>query len=94
MRKLILASFLLLAACGGADTGIAPQVQIPPIPENLAQKAAKLPENNDTTMGAQVRDNTSNIRAYNDKASQVNNLINLYNCVREAINNKKEIKCL
>lgn len=77
----------------GKDTGLAPAVQIPPIPVNLAQKRGQLNPNDDITMGAQVKDNTTNMRQYNSAAFQVNNLIDLYNCVREAVNNKKEIKC-
>lgn len=94
MKKLIIVAALLLSACKTApDTGLTTGVQIPPIPENLAQKAEQLPPNSDTSMGGQVLDNTRNIRAYNEKAFQVNDLIDLYNCVREAVNNKKEIKC-
>lgn len=92
MRILVLA--LLLAGCSTThDTGLVKGVQIPPIPENLAQKAEALPANSDTSMGGQVLDNTRNIREYNVKAFQVNDLIDLYNCVRDAVNNKKEIKC-
>lgn len=94
MKKLIIVAALLLSACKTApDTGLTPGVQIPPIPENLARKAEQLPPNSATSMGGQVLDNTRNIRAYNEKAFQVNDLIDLYNCVREAVNNKKEIKC-
>jgi hypothetical protein len=90
----LLAAVLMLSACGDKeDTGLAPQVRIPPIPDNLAQRARPLPLNSDTTMGGQVKDNTSNIIKYNAKSFQVNDLIDLYNCVREAVNNKKEIKC-
>lgn len=95
MKKSVLVLALLLAACNTTkDTGLVAGVQIPPIPENLAQKAGPLSTNEDTTMGGQVRDNTNNIREYNAKAFQVNDLIDLYNCVKEAVNNKKEIKCL
>ena len=94
MKKSILVLVLLLAACKTTgDTGLVTGVQIPPIPEKLAQKAGPLPPNEDITMGGQVKDNTHNIREYNAKAFQVNDLIDLYNCVREAVNNKKEIKC-
>jgi hypothetical protein len=96
MKKVIaIISCLALVACTTRpDTGLAPPVQIPPLPEKLAQRAGPLPSSEDTTMGGQVLDNTRNIRAYNAAAYQVNDLIDLYNCVREAINNKKEIKCL
>lgn len=91
MRHLLLV--LALSACGGGSTGLATGPQIPPIPENLARKAVALESNSDVTMGGQVRDNNSNIRAYNGVAFQTNSLIDLYNCVRESINQKKEIKC-
>lgn len=94
MRASIIVLALLLSACKTTtDTGLTTSVQIPPIPENLAQRAGPLTPNTDTTMGGQVSDNTTSIRHYNDKAFQVNDLIDLYNCVREAVNNKKEIKC-
>lgn len=94
MKRLVIIVALLLSACKTTeDTGLVVGVQIPPIPENLAQRAGPLPANEDITMGGQVRDNTRNISAYNGVAFQVNDLIDLYNCVREAVNNKKEIKC-
>ena len=95
MKKSLIVVALLLSACTTTpDTGLATGMQVPPIPEKLAERAGPLPENTDITMGGQVQDNTRNIRAYNQRAFQVNDLIDLYNCVREAINNKKEIKCL
>lgn len=92
MKKLVLV--LLLSGCTTpTDTGLAAGVRVPAIPENLAQRAEALPPSSDTTMGGQVLDNTRNIKKYNEKAFQINDLIDLYNCVREAINSKKEIKC-
>lgn len=94
-KSLLIVSILLLSACKTTeDTGLAASVQIPPIPEKLAQRAGQLQASGDVTMGGQVKDNTNNIQEYNAKAFQVNDLIDLYNCVREAVNNKKEIKCL
>ena len=93
MKKIILIA-LLLGACADKSTGLATQVQIPPLPENLARKFSPLSPSDDLTMGGQVRDNTHNIRQYNDAYSQSNKLVDLYNCVREAVNNKKEPKCL
>ena len=93
MKKIVLV-LLLLAACKTTDdTGLVVGVQVPPLPETLAQKAEALQPNTDTSMGGQVLDNTRNIKKYNEKAFQVNDLIDLYNCVREAVNTKKEIKC-
>lgn len=94
MKKLVLVLLFLSGCATTPETGLAPSVQVPPIPESLAQRAKALPANTDTTMGGQVLDNTQNIREYNKKAFQVNDLIDLYNCVREATNNKKEIECL
>lgn len=94
MKKTVLVLLLLLSACKTPpDTGLVVGVQVPAIPENLAQRAEALPPSSDTTMGGQVLDNTRNIKKYNEKAFQVNDLIDLYNCVREAVNTKKEIKC-
>ncbi len=92
-KALIVLSLLSLAACSKPDTGLVVGIQVPALPENLAQKAKQLPASEDVTMGGQVQDNTSNIRSYNSVAFQTNYLIDLYNCVREAVNNKKEIKC-
>lgn len=96
MRKAITLVLILslLASCG-KETGLAPAVQIPPLPNNLAVKSYALAPNSDVSMGAQVTDNTTNIRAYNQVATDKNRLIDVYNCVRDAVNNKKELKeCL
>lgn len=94
MKKvLILLGLLALSACSTTDTGLAKPVQIPPLPESLARRATALQPSSDTTMGGQVRDNTNTIRQYNAVAFQTNDLIDLYNCIREAINNKKEVEC-
>ena len=94
MKPYILVAALLLSACATNDTGLAPAVQIPPLPDNLAQKAEALPESSDLTMGGQVKDNTQNIRRYNGVSIQLNHIIDVYNCIRHSVNNKKEIKCL
>lgn len=84
----------LLSSCG-KDTGLAPPAQLPPLPERLAEKSYQLPANSDTSMGAQVLDNTNTIKQYNQVATDKNRLIDIYNCVRDSINNKKDvIKCL
>ena len=93
MRKLILAVLLITVSCTKPDTGLTTSVQVPPLPENLAQRAGKLEPLSDTSMGAQVTDNTFNIRQYNSVANQLNNVIDLYNCVKDSVNNKKEFKC-
>lgn len=95
MKSYILAVALLLSACAtNNSTGLAPAVQIPPLPDNLAQKAKALSASSDLTMGGQVKDNTHNIREYNGVSTQLNHLIDVYNCVKDSVNNKKELKCL
>lgn len=97
MKKvLILLAPLLLSGCilGGKQTGLASGPQIPELPTVLAKRAEKLPPNSDTSMGAQVLDNTSNITKYNEVGHQTNAIIDFYNCIRTSINNKKEPKCL
>lgn len=94
MKKLIVVAALLTSACANKpDTGLAPAVQIPPIPENLAQKAEPLPPVTDPTMGGLVQANIQSSRQYNSVSFQLNKLIDLYNCVRDSVNNKKEFKC-
>lgn len=85
---------LLLAACKHApDTGLATPVQIPDLPPNLAQKAGPLPDLTDPTMGGLVRDGVQSDMQYNSVSHQLNNVIDLYNCIKTSINTKKEIKC-
>jgi hypothetical protein len=94
MKKLIIVAALLVSACASKpDTGLAPAVQIPPIPENLAQKAEPLPPVTDPTMGGLVQANVQSSKQYNSVSFQLNKLIDLYNCVRDSVNNKKEFKC-
>jgi hypothetical protein len=91
MRVLILA--LLLVGCAKPDTGLGVAVQVPPLPAQLNEKARPLPANNDTSMGGQVLDNTRNIRAYNQVGFKYNRLLEYYECVRKAVNQRKKPKC-
>lgn len=94
MKKLIIVAALLVSACAAdKGTGLAPAVQIPPIPENLAQKPKPLPPITDPTMGGLVQANVQSSREYNSVSFQLGKLIDLYNCVRDSVNNKKEMKC-
>ena len=76
------------------DTGLAKPVRIPDIPPGLSEKAGQLPQLTDPSMGALVLDGAASDMQYNAEAHQKNKLIDLYNCVKDAINNGKEIKCL
>lgn len=93
MRQLIIAVALLTTACAGKETGLAPAVQVPALPMNLSQKAEPLPPITDPTMGGLVQANVDTSRQYNAVSFQLNKLIDLYECVRDAVNNKKELKC-
>ena len=93
MKKLILTFALLTTACADKQTGLAPAVQIPPLPGNLAQKAEPLPPITDPTMGGLVQANVDTSKRYNAVSFQLNKVIDLYVCVKDAVNNKKELKC-
>lgn len=97
MKKfLILVAAIALSACKTVpDTGLAKPVQIPELPANLAVKAKSLPPITDNTMGGLVIEGANTDMKYNEVAHQLNNVIDLYNCIRVSINEKKEIKtCL
>lgn len=94
MKKLIIVAALAVSACAHKpDTGLAPAVQIPPLPGNLAQKPEPLPPITDPTMGGLVQANVDTSKKYNAVSFQLNKVIALYECVRDAVNNKKELKC-
>lgn len=93
MKKLILALALLTSACAGKQTGLAPAVQVPPLPGNLAQKAEPLPPITDPTMGGLVQANVDTSKRYNAVSFQLNKIIDLYVCIRDAVNNKEEPQC-
>lgn len=94
MRKLIIASLIFLSACAhDTDIGLANPVKIPDLPLSLAIRADRLPDLTDPSMGAQQIDSTATDIKYNNVAFQVNNLIDLYQCVQKSINEKKDIKC-
>lgn len=93
MKKLILALALLTTACAGKETGLAPAVQVPPLPGNLAQKAEPLPPITDPTMGGLVQANVDTSKRYNAVSFQLNKIIDLYVCIKDAVNDKKEPQC-
>ncbi len=70
------------------DTGLTTQVQAPPLPETLAQRANALPQTQITNSAELTTEYAQSIQAYNRVAHQTNNLITFYNCVKEVINNK------
>jgi len=81
----------LLVSCASVtpNTGIATPVQVPDLPNSLAQKATQLPPLTDLTFGGIIQDNANTTRKYNEVGSQMNALIDLYNCVKVSMNEKK-----
>jgi hypothetical protein len=94
MKYFVLPLALLLAACQ-TTTGLAPDPKIPNLPANLEKKAEQLPPITDPSLGGIVRDSAASSMQYNEVGTQLNNLIDLYNCVKVSMNDKKDPKeCL
>lgn len=96
MKKILIGLCLSLTACGVAHVPVAPDPVIPPaLPSNLAQKAGPLPPLTDPTMGGLQVQAAKDDAQYNSVAWQLNEVIDVYNCVRTAIMNKTDVKkCL
>ena len=96
MKRVLVLLFALSACTHAPDTGLASTpVQIPDLPPNLAQKAGPLPPLKDPSMAAQIEDATNTDMRYNSVSHQLNSVIDIYNCVKTSINEKKDIKtCL
>lgn len=97
MRKFIsvLIAMSLVACSHKPETGLALGPRIPDLPANLAKKAGPLPPITDASMGGLVLEGTASDMKYNEVSHQLNNLIDVYNCVKISINEKKDIKdCL
>lgn len=79
-----------LSACGSStgNPGVTP-VSIPPLPTSLAQKAERLPDLTDNTMGGRELDATETDKKYNAVSKQLNSIITLYQCVEKSINNRQ-----
>ena len=91
MRKIfILGSLLLLSAC--KEYVPAPQLTVPPLSERYT-KAEKVPDINGLSMGEREKAGVESDIKYNDVGGKYNNLIDLYNCVRVAINERKVPDC-
>ena len=95
MKRILILLFALSACTHKPDTGLVTAVQIPDLPSNLAQKAGPLPALKDPSMAALVEDATNTDMRYNSVSHQLNSVIDIYNCVKTSINEKKDIKtCL
>lgn len=95
MKRVLVLLFALSACTHRPETGLVTAVQIPDLPSNLAQKAGPLPPLKDPSMAAQIEDATNTDMRYNSVSHQLNSVIDIYNCVKTSINEKKDIKnCL
>lgn len=94
---LILSLFLTVSACGKKelDIGIAKPVQIPDAPPSLLVKAEPLPPITDPSFGGIMLDGADTDTKYNDVATRFNQLIDFTICIKESVNEKKDLeKCL
>ena len=90
MKHLILAAALFLTAC--SHTSTPPGVEHPKVPDLPAyyqEKATSLPPIVDPGMGNLAIDSAETSEKYNEVAHRYNGLVDLYNCVKESINQKK-----
>jgi len=97
-KILIVIASLTLVGCATTHEftpdGVTP-VRIPDLPAGLSIKANQMPQIESNSMGAHVSAGVDADIAYNDVAFKYNHLIDLYNCVKQSINNKTDLKeCL
>lgn len=96
MKKIVLAAMLALplAACGGGgerpdpEIGVAPAAQMPALPNALAQKAERLPDITDPSLGGIHRDGAQSDSRYNDLAYRYNFMVDAWGCVRQHLNSR------
>ncbi len=74
----------------GTTIGSAPAPKMPELPGSLAKRAKPLPQMTDRTAAGQQRDAVQTDRQYNAVAHQLNNVIQAWGCVREALNEQKD----
>lgn len=90
MKKTLVLTAFLLAACTKPDTGLAPPPKLPDLPPALSKKAEQLPPLTDPTMGGAQVDGARDDAKYNEVAWQLNRLIDVYKCVQTALAEKKD----
>lgn len=94
MKKLIiLASALALSACAttsdpGPDVGVAPPAKVPTLDKSKFPKAERLPDITDKSLGGVHKDGVNTDVKYNDLAYKYNFIIDAWDCVANAINNR------
>lgn len=88
----LLSATILFTGCASTEqppTGLAKHVQMPPLPDELSRKATRLPDIKDPTFGGIIKDGMDADQAYNAIAHQLNTVIDLYTCVRKAMNDEQ-----
>ncbi len=92
MKKIILImSAILLSGCATTkdpNLELGRSIQVPELPSSLNQRANRLPPLRSGSMAAIQRDGVATDRAYNDLAHRYNAIIDLWACVRQAVNNR------
>jgi hypothetical protein len=76
----------------GETVGKAPAPKVPALPDALARKAGALPPLTDPSVAGQQKDAADTDRRYNDVAHQLNNVIDAWFCVKDALNEEKDAK--
>lgn len=95
MRTLL--TLVLCVSLSGCCTPTPPpnSVRIPDLPPQLQIRAQPLPKLIDPTMAAQTNDSVNTDMKYNAVATQLNQVLTIYDCIKVAVNDKKDIKdCL
>ncbi len=76
----------------GKSVGKAPAPKMPALPKTLAKRAGPLPPLTDPSVAGQQKDAADTDRRYNDVAHQLNNVLDAWDCVLDALNNEKDAK--
>jgi len=85
---------MLFTGCATTEQqpiGLAKPVQVPALPPELSRKAARLPDIKDDTFGGIIKDGLETDKSYNAIAHQLNAVIDLYECVRKAMNKESAV---
>lgn len=95
MKKYILLVLLLSGCAHTQETVIVDPPKVPRLPAHYDIKAARLPDIVDPSFGGIMVDGTESDIKYNSLSIKYNQLLDIYNCVRVSINERKDpITCL
>lgn len=95
MKLSLIPLALLLASCAHSvpDIGQTIPPKVPDLPADLSRRADRLPPLTDPTLEGLQRDAVTTDRAYNDVAGRLNSVLDVYECVKKAINSQKAVDC-